>query len=70
MDDKLPEDTIACGPPPGGILSGARLRRAPGYEDRRCPTLEHRLITGPRIVGPIARDLLDRIGNLLQQSGE
>src|SRR5882672_5377719 len=61
---------IAGGTPPGGILSGAGLGRAPGDEDRCGPTLEHGFITCPCVVGPISRDLLDRIGNLFEERGQ
>ena len=71
MHPDLLQDTIAGGSPPGGIRGGARgcaVRR--GTKVGVAPRLEHGFITRARVVGPITRDLGDRIGNLFQQSGQ
>jgi hypothetical protein len=70
VNRELLQETIACGPPRSGIFGVTQLGCAPGEEDRHGTASEHRLVTGPRIVGSIARDLGYRLGNLLQQRGQ
>ena len=43
------------------------MRRAPRYEDWCRTRLKHRLVTGPCVIGSIARHLVDWIGNLVEQ---
>src|SRR5262249_39797622 len=70
MEGNLLQDAIAGDTPPGAILSGARLGCAPRHEGGRGPALEHRFVAPSRVVGAIARDLPDRIGNLVEQRGQ
>src|SRR5262249_24541750 len=68
VDGNLLQQMIARDPPGGRILCGAWLGCAPGHEDGRRAALEHRFVTGPRVIGSIPRYLANRIRNLLQQS--
>jgi hypothetical protein len=51
----LLEDAIARGAPAGGLRDGSWLRRAPRHEGWCCAALQHRLIAGSGVVGPISR---------------
>jgi hypothetical protein len=66
----LLQDTIVGGTPSGRICSVAQSGHTLGHEGWRGLTPEHSLITGPRVVGPIARHLVDGIANLVEQSGQ
>src|SRR4029450_5409957 len=70
VDGNLLEDSVAGSTPPGRVRGVGQFSRAPRHKDRRGPTLKHGFIARPCVVSPIARHLIDRIGNLLQQPGQ
>ena len=60
---------VAAGPHAKASSEDDIPRRSPCTASRRDggDSLPHRLITGPRVIGPVARDLNDATRNLIQQ---
>ena len=61
---------IACGTLSGRVCGAVQFGRAPRYEGGHGSPFEHGFIARSRVVCPIARHLPNRIGNLIEQSGQ